>query len=97
MELTVDINVYLLCRVSIDKHDLTMISSDGYRFENTEVQSFIISPGERFDFIINATQTPDCYCIRAETLEVLSNGKKHSAEAVLRYNESSSVTDQVCL
>ena len=76
----------LYFRVSIDNHTLTMISSDGYRFSNTTVQSFIISPGERFDFIVTGDQPDGCYYIRAQTLEV---EKTHMAKAILSYNGTS--------
>ena len=62
-----------------------MISSDGYRFNDTPVQSFIISPGERFDFIVTGDQTAGCYYIRAQTLEV---GLTHTAEAILSYTDN---------
>ena len=62
-----------------------MISSDGYRFNDTPVQSFIISPGERFDFIVTGDQAPGCYYIRAQTLEVR---KTHMAKALLSYSSA---------
>ena len=68
---------------------LTMISADGYRFSDTTVQSFIISPGERFDFIVTGDQPPGCYYIRVETLEV---SKNHLAYAVLQYSGASAVS-----
>lgn len=62
-----------------------MISADGYRFKDEVVQSFIISPGERYDFIVNATESSGCYWIRAETLE---QGRNHSVEAILQYTDN---------
>ena len=56
-------------RISIDNHLLTMVSSDGYDFETTIVQSFIINPGERFDFIINTTDDGN-HWIRVHSMEV---------------------------
>ncbi|XP_064605204.1 uncharacterized protein LOC135470287 [Liolophura sinensis] len=70
-------------RVSVDQHLITIIASDGYYLEPVTVESFIINPGERFDFIINATQTVDNYWIRGETLEV---GMNHTLEAILHYD-----------
>ncbi|XP_021357767.1 laccase-2-like [Mizuhopecten yessoensis] len=69
-------------RISIDNHAITLVASDGYDFQPVEVESFIINPGERYDFIINANQVIGNYWIRAETLEV----NAHKSEAVLRYN-----------
>ncbi|XP_074655366.1 uncharacterized protein LOC141908958 [Tubulanus polymorphus] len=70
-------------RVSVDNHQLRVISSDGMDVEPTEVESVIINPGERYDVVIDTDQTAGNYWIRAVTLEV---GKKyHIAEAILRY------------
>ncbi|XP_033746713.1 laccase-25-like [Pecten maximus] len=68
-------------RISIDKHPLTLVASDGYDFQPVEAESFIINPGERYDFNINTDQVTGNYWIRAETLEV----NAHKSEAVLRY------------
>lgn len=70
-----------------------MISSDGYRYKDRVVESFIVSPGERLDFLINGTQTPGCYWIWAETLEVnITTDERpfprHRAEAILQYEGS---------
>ena len=34
-------------RVSVDNHDMTVISSDGYDIDPWVVESFVIQPGER--------------------------------------------------
>ena len=57
-------------RISVDSHTLTIVSSDGYDVKPREFESFIINPGERYDFIITANQTIGNYWIRADTLEV---------------------------
>ena len=57
-------------RVSVDQHYLTVISSDAYDVEDTIVESFIVNPGERFDFLLTANQTIGNYWIRADSLEV---------------------------
>ncbi|XP_066285307.1 uncharacterized protein [Branchiostoma lanceolatum] len=56
-------------RVSIDRHELTMIATDGNRISGQRAESFIINTGERYDFYITANQRVDNYWIRAETLE----------------------------
>lgn len=58
-------------RISIDNHELTIISSDGYDIEPWVVESFIINPGERYDFILNADQSYGNYWIRAVSMEVI--------------------------
>ncbi|XP_021370300.1 laccase-3-like isoform X2 [Mizuhopecten yessoensis] len=70
-------------RVSVDDHNLTLIASDGYDFEAETAESFIISPGERYDFILHANQPIGNYWIRAESLE---SNNMHKAEAILRYD-----------
>ena len=57
-------------RISVDQHYLTVISSDGYDVNDTVVESFIVNPGERFDFLLTANQTIGNYWIRANSLEV---------------------------
>lgn len=69
-------------RVSVDGHMLTVIASDGYDLEPVVAESFVINPGERFDFEITANQTVGNYWIRGITLE---KDTPHIAEAILRY------------
>lgn len=85
-------------RISIDNHELLMTASDGYDFEETReayVESFIISPGERFDFVITPNQDVANYWIRLETLEDPNElgGAIHKAEAILRYKGASDSAD----
>jgi FtsP/CotA-like multicopper oxidase with cupredoxin domain len=54
--------------VSIDQHRLTVIASDGIDIEHVIVDSIIINPGERYDFILNATEPVDRYRIRGRML-----------------------------
>ncbi|KAL3853270.1 hypothetical protein ACJMK2_016825 [Sinanodonta woodiana] len=69
-------------RISVDEHNLTIVASDGFDLESVVVESFIINPGERFDFILFADKPVSNYWIRGKTLEV---DKLHIAEAILRY------------
>ncbi|KAK3595588.1 hypothetical protein CHS0354_009545 [Potamilus streckersoni] len=69
-------------RISIDEHNLTIVASDGFDLESVVVESFIINPGERFDFILHADKPVSNYWIRGITLE---NDKYHTAEAILQY------------
>lgn len=71
--------------ISIDQHNLTVVSTDGYDIEPLTVDSVIIQPGERYDFILTAEQEVGNYWIRGQTVQVNST----SARAILRYNESS--------
>ncbi|XP_066915217.1 uncharacterized protein [Clytia hemisphaerica] len=73
-------------RISIDNHVLRIIASDGYDFQEFEAESFVINPGERYDFILDANQPYGNYWIRAVSLE--ENGKDHSVEAILHYKQA---------
>ena len=66
----------------MDDHDLTVIASDGCEISPIVLESFIIHPGERFDFILYTTEGIGNYWIRARTLEV---NRRTLAEAILRY------------
>ena len=57
-------------RVSVDNHLLTVVAADGFDVQPMTVESIIISPGERFDFILTANQIEENYWIRADSLEV---------------------------
>jgi hypothetical protein len=52
-----------------------MIASDGSPFEKIEVNSFIIFAGERFDFVLNASQPVGNYWIRVRGLGVCGFSK----------------------
>ncbi|KAJ8307393.1 hypothetical protein KUTeg_015477 [Tegillarca granosa] len=69
-------------RVSIDNHKLTVIASDGYALKPVQAESFIIYPGERYDFLIDANQTISNYWIRGEIVEM---DPARRVEAILRY------------
>lgn len=72
-------------RVSVDDHPLTIVASDGYDLEPVTAESFVINPGERFDFEITADKDIKNYWIRGVTLE---KNVDHRAEAILRYQGS---------
>ncbi|XP_041379560.1 laccase-2-like [Gigantopelta aegis] len=72
-------------RISVDEHNLTIVASDGFDIREQTVESLIINPGERFDFIIHADRDVNNYWIRAKTLEINVN---HTAEAILRYDSA---------
>ncbi|CAH1787077.1 unnamed protein product [Owenia fusiformis] len=55
-------------RISIDGHDLIILSLDGNEIEPFTVQSIILFPGEEVDFKINGVQPSSKYWIRAKTL-----------------------------
>ncbi len=52
-------------QVSIDNHTMTMIASDGNPFGPADVRSFNVYAGERYDFVLSASQSVGNYWIRA--------------------------------
>ena len=84
-------------RVEIVGHKMTVIATDGHFVRPTEVDYIIIHTGERYDVILNTTQTPNNYLIRAQTLEVANPNSNpndyifsgHFAEAILHYDSPS--------
>ncbi|TRY73881.1 hypothetical protein TCAL_12804 [Tigriopus californicus] len=57
---------FTLCpiQVSVDDHELVMIASDGADTQPLPVKSFVLAAGERYDFILEANQTPGTYLMR---------------------------------
>ena len=84
-------------RFSIDGHKLTVVGTDGYWLKPVkDVDYIIIHTGERYDFLLSATNTygPNDYWMRAETLEINTRGTGppyqslgHVAEAILHYKQ----------
>lgn len=58
-------------RISVDGHNISVMATDGYDIIPHVVESFIINPGERYDFLLEATQTIDNYWIRANSIQVI--------------------------
>ncbi|XP_071149663.1 uncharacterized protein [Mytilus edulis] len=76
-------------RVFVEGHrPIYIVASDGFEIGKTEVESFIIHPGERIDFLLNADEPPGTYLLVAETLEVYSENEYHAAEAIIHYQNA---------
>ncbi|XP_067019270.1 uncharacterized protein [Acropora muricata] len=90
-------------RFSIDGHKLTVVNTDGYWLEPVkDVDYIIIHTGERYDFLLSATNTngPNDYWMRAETLEIDRSragppyqSQGHVAEAILHYKQAGDSDD----
>ncbi|XP_057293172.1 LOW QUALITY PROTEIN: uncharacterized protein LOC130621837 [Hydractinia symbiolongicarpus] len=76
-------------RISVDQHDLTVMASDGYDLKPRVVESFIINPGERFDFLLKADKSDGNYWIRANSME--ADVANHTAKAILHYDGATDV------
>ena len=71
-------------RISVDNHQLELIASDGNNLKSQPCDSFIIYPGQRFDFLLHANQEPGIYWIRA-LLAVKPFSRAPLGEAILKY------------
>jgi len=72
---------------SVDNHTLIVISSDGSSFRPVIVESFNIFAGERYDFVLVATNPVDNYWIRTRGLGDCGEDYKAASEtAILRYH-----------
>ena len=90
-------------RFSIDGHKLTVVGTDGYWLEPIkDVDYIIIHTGERYDFLLSATNTdgPTDYWMRGETLEVNTRAFAppyqslgNVAEAILHYKQPGDLDD----
>lgn len=88
---------YYSFQVSIDNHDLTIVSSDFDEVDNITVESVIIAPGERYDFFVTADQPIDNYWIRAR---LIYTGVIKEVTAILHYvnasNDEPTSTRRTC-
>ncbi|XP_033729883.1 oxydoreductase ptaK-like [Pecten maximus] len=80
-------------RVYVEGHPkITVVASDGFALKPMIVESFIINPGERYDFVLftdKLEKPKGNYLLVAQTLEVESEitkrGEYHVAEAIIHY------------
>ncbi|KAJ3349580.1 hypothetical protein HDU83_000419 [Entophlyctis luteolus] len=82
-------------RISIDGHKFTMIEADASYTNPAIVDSFEITAGQRYSFILNATLTPSNYWIRAVMSDMytpagsnITNGLNRDLRAILHYSTS---------
>ncbi|XP_060585722.1 uncharacterized protein LOC132741548 [Ruditapes philippinarum] len=74
-------------RLMVEDHQLTVITTDGWPITPSTVNSFMIHPGERYDFVLLANQTSGDYWIRIQSYGDCVGGDNdgHGA-AILHYN-----------
>ncbi|XP_071945092.1 uncharacterized protein [Antedon mediterranea] len=82
---------FALCNlvVSIQSHPLTVVAVDGSEVVPEEVDSILIAPGERYDFLLKATAKPALYCIYyagSKETECVDDGV-----AILKYTTGANV------
>lgn len=70
-------------QLSIEGHNITMITSDGQPFEPVSVESFVSMTGERYDFVVNAMANDE----RDYVIKIRGEGScdKLTQRAILRY------------
>ncbi|WAR05469.1 LAC1-like protein [Mya arenaria] len=76
---------YYPLRISVDQHKLQVTASDGFDLEPLTTESFVIFPGERYDFNITCDQEVANYWIRAVPF-VKDIDRTPVGEAILRYD-----------
>ncbi|XP_062619135.1 uncharacterized protein LOC134280706 [Saccostrea cucullata] len=86
-------------RVFVQDHpELTVVASDGFEIvkgtgkdsQAIVVESFIIHPGERYDFFLYTGKAINSYLLVAESIEVIPVlYDYHAAEAIIQYEGSS--------
>ncbi|KAG8230257.1 hypothetical protein J437_LFUL009795 [Ladona fulva] len=80
-------------RVSIDNHQLMVIALDGNPIQAAQVKSFVLSPGERADFVVTADRPIGDYWMRAsadkaEGKEIHPNCRSLKQKAIIHYKSS---------
>ena len=87
---------FTLCpiEISVENHTLTLIASDTHSLEPMEVNSFIVHEGERFDFVLDASQKVGVYQMRFGGLFDCAKYKRHGVGLLIYDNV---MTTQVSL
>ena len=90
----IDIGVYsCTMKFSIDGHNLTVIALDGHPIEPIEVESIVILPGERYDFVLQTKPDSQSYFIKVTGIGHLCPYDKLYQLAELKYDKSTNVLD----
>ncbi|KAK9504790.1 hypothetical protein O3M35_008975 [Rhynocoris fuscipes] len=85
--------IYCPLQISVDNHKLIMFASDTSTFEPIEVDSFMISAGERYDFVLNANETERCYWMRIRALGDCGEKKNKLHDGALICYDNETETD----
>ncbi|XP_033120873.1 laccase-11-like [Anneissia japonica] len=54
-------------KLTIESHPITVIATDGFDVEPVRADSLVFAPGERLDFVLEASANPSVYCIFMST------------------------------
>ncbi|XP_066994431.1 uncharacterized protein [Anabrus simplex] len=77
-------------QMSVEKHSLLVVASDGASVAPFEVDSIMVNGGERYDIVLNADQEVGNYWIRFRGAGTCFASQVHQ-EAVLHYNDATDV------
>ncbi|CAC5381990.1 unnamed protein product [Mytilus coruscus] len=83
-------------RIYIQENNaIRIVASDGFEIKPMEVESLIIHPGERIDFILTTDKVSRKYLLIAETLEKEPEFRNqyHAAQAIIHYKDASENLD----
>lgn len=72
-------------RVSLDDHVMQVITSDFVPIKPYYTETVLIGPGQRYDVVINATQTPSNYWFRAHVAPSCGSTNEHNGSAIWTY------------
>ncbi|KAL9090642.1 MAG: hypothetical protein Q9159_001889 [Coniocarpon cinnabarinum] len=76
-------------RVSIDGHNMTVIAADFVPITPITADSVLLGNGQRYDVLINATETSGNYWMRAIAETACQSATNTSAQAIIRYEGAS--------
>lgn len=82
----VNIGVDNHLRVSIDGHNMTVITSDLVPVKPFTVNSVLLGVGQRYEVIVEANQAAGNYWLRAEAEAACRVGNKNKGKAIIHYS-----------
>ena len=90
----IDVGAYsCTMKFSIDQHNLTIISADGKAIEPVQVESIVINPGERYDFVVDARMNAAKYFVKVAGVGHVCRMSKLFQVAELSYENSTNELD----
>lgn len=84
-----------VCPTSIEfqGHSLTIIGSDSYDLKPVVVDRLISNSGERYDFIVDASQCEGNFWIRVTGIGICDSRLQLDQYAILTYDQTTSLHD----
>jgi len=81
---------YCPLEVSIDQHNITIISSDGNDLKPITVSKITINGGERFDFVLNANQPESDYLLNVKGIKT-TECSQNTQRSMIRYKNKKGI------